>query len=274
MNNPTPQHQQAQIWHGCYDHGWTGVITPESFKHPAKFSKALIERIYDHCLARGWLVRGDTVGDPFGGIATGGIVAAYRGLQWVGVELEAEFVRLGRENIALHDYRLKQIGSPLPVLLQGDSRRFDEIVGQVHAVCCSPPYATSDQNYAAGWKYIDPSKSVHNRYSKQREASYGHTSGQIAGLSEGSVEAVVNCVDLAGDNCNNATYASKITSSRRTNQKSLSVGEKLESDSRSAALRRGVNSEGVENNGNCQNQLGISEAIISERKARRSISSG
>ena len=42
-------------WRGCYDGGWTDLITPEAFAHPAKFSRALVARIYDHCRAEGWL---------------------------------------------------------------------------------------------------------------------------------------------------------------------------------------------------------------------------
>ena len=37
-------------WYGCYSNGWQGEITPEAFAHPAKFSRILIRRIYEHAL--------------------------------------------------------------------------------------------------------------------------------------------------------------------------------------------------------------------------------
>ena len=60
-------------------------------------------------------------------------------------------------------------------LVQGDSRQLLDVLGRVRAqgVVSSPPYAGSNQNYEAGWKYIDKDKLPHNRYSKNREASYG-----------------------------------------------------------------------------------------------------
>jgi len=32
-------------FHGCYDDNWRDYITPESFAHPAKFARGLVERI-------------------------------------------------------------------------------------------------------------------------------------------------------------------------------------------------------------------------------------
>lgn len=79
-------------WTGCYADSWKGVITDAAFAHPAKFSKALIERILDYMAEKGWIKKGDVIGDPFGGVGTGGIVAAYRGFRWIGNELEPKFV--------------------------------------------------------------------------------------------------------------------------------------------------------------------------------------
>lgn len=85
------------VWSGCYESGWKGVITPESFAHPAKFSRSLIERIFTHCLDRGYLKKGDSVGDCFGGIGTGGIMASYAGLEWIGCELEPRFHKMAED---------------------------------------------------------------------------------------------------------------------------------------------------------------------------------
>ena len=90
------------VWKNAYEDRWAGVLTDESHAHPAKFAKGLIERIVDYLLASGALQAGDLVVDPFGGIASGGIVCAYRGLNWLGVELEPRFVDLGQGNIRLH----------------------------------------------------------------------------------------------------------------------------------------------------------------------------
>jgi hypothetical protein len=82
-------------WFGKYKKGWKGIITPEAFSHPAKYARALIRKIYDHCLQEGWLQPGDTVLDPFGGVALGGLDAMRLGLNWVGCELEPRFQRMG-----------------------------------------------------------------------------------------------------------------------------------------------------------------------------------
>jgi predicted small metal-binding protein len=47
------------VWSGCYDESWKGLIV-----HPAKFSRGLIRRIYQHLrdeyhLPRGGIVRVD-----------------------------------------------------------------------------------------------------------------------------------------------------------------------------------------------------------------------
>lgn len=62
---------QVEQWHGCYETGWGNLITPESFAHPAKYSRDLIERIFYHCLERGYIAKGGSIGDPFGGIRHG-----------------------------------------------------------------------------------------------------------------------------------------------------------------------------------------------------------
>src|SRR3990167_5809479 len=89
------------IWQNCYESGWQGEIVPEAFAHPAKFSRALIRRIYDHAFAEGWLAAGMTVVDPFAGVALGALDAMWNGLNWFGCELESRFVSLGQQNLAI-----------------------------------------------------------------------------------------------------------------------------------------------------------------------------
>jgi hypothetical protein len=137
-------------WYGLYGEGWQGEILPEAFAHPAKFSRRLIRRIYQHAIEQSWLAEGDTCLDPFGGVALGGLDALYNGLHWVGVELEEKFVALGQQNIDLWNSRyaaLPRWGSA--VILQGDSRRLVEVLDGARAqgVIASPPYADQDVAY-------------------------------------------------------------------------------------------------------------------------------
>jgi len=184
-------------WHYCYDQGWSGLIAPDSFKHPAKMSKALLERILDHLLDRGWIARGDTIGDPFGGVGTTGLLAAYRGLRCLSVELEPKFVSLARRNYALHTGKWKRLGAPRPVILQGDSRRFDELVGPLAGLCCSPPYAAIAAG--AGGLNSKPARQpgqqsgrAADSASQSADQKYGQAAGQISRLADGSIEAVVS----------------------------------------------------------------------------------
>jgi len=52
-------------WHNCYPSKWKGMIVPDAFQHPAKFSSKLIRTIYEHITAEGWVGPGDTIVDPF-----------------------------------------------------------------------------------------------------------------------------------------------------------------------------------------------------------------
>ena len=82
-------------WRGCYGKAWGASILPEATGHPAKFSRALIERIYQHVIEQRWVQPGSKIIDPFGGVGLGALDATTRGLNWVGVELEAKWHELG-----------------------------------------------------------------------------------------------------------------------------------------------------------------------------------
>jgi len=122
-NKKTPQCKWLS-WHNCYEQGWASLITKAAFAHPAKFSYSLATRIVRHGLSAGHWKPGQVIGDPFGGIGGGGIVAAYNGLRWVGVELEPTFVGLARENFRLHKIKWEESGDPMPQMICGDSREF------------------------------------------------------------------------------------------------------------------------------------------------------
>jgi len=133
-------------WTRCYGEGWTGLIVPEAFAHPAKFSRALIRRIYQHALEEGWLRAGDTVLDPFAGVALGALHCMKRGINWFGVELEnakgSPFVDLGRQNLGLWVKKFAPHFRPWGdgVLVQGDSRELVEVIREAQTVVSSPPW--------------------------------------------------------------------------------------------------------------------------------------
>ncbi len=194
---------KTETWHNCYDGSWKSLITDESFAHPAKYAHGLITRIILHGLSQGYWSAGDEsrpadlIGDPFGGIGTGGIVACSHGLRWLGVELEPRFVGFAQRNFDLHKRTWETMGDPQPVLVQGDSRRFAEIVGQCAAVVTSPPYG-EDVIHAR------PSKMAVELHQGRQCATglgqYGETPGQIGSLPAGELQAVVTSPPYAESN--------------------------------------------------------------------------
>lgn len=138
-------------WYNLYAEGWRNEIVPEAFGHPAKFSRGLIRRIYQHAIERGWLEAGDTVLDPFGGVALGALDAMRNGLRWTGIELEPRFCQLGQQNIDRWNARYARMWPDTwgtAMILQGDSRELASIVGRADMVASSPPYASGVINTA------------------------------------------------------------------------------------------------------------------------------
>ena len=121
----------ATVWQRCYEDSWKGWITDESFCHPAKMARGLLESIFSHLQNAYGLARGAVVLDPFGGIGSTGIIGGLRGYRVVCVELEPKFVALAERNFELHRRTWETFGDPLPVMIQGDSRRLRELVGSV-----------------------------------------------------------------------------------------------------------------------------------------------
>jgi hypothetical protein len=183
---------KVSVWHGCYDSGWGDLITSESFSHPAKFAPGLIDRIFKHGLKQGYWQKGDLIGDPFGGIAGGGIVAAFNWLRWCGVELEKKFVSLGRQNIEMHRPAWESYGFPVPVLIRGDSRRFSEIAVAA-GIVTSPPYADclTPMNNGIDWEKADPKWRTSKRKDTPGRSSmangYGENPANIGNLRMGSI---------------------------------------------------------------------------------------
>ena len=182
--------------YGLYDGSWKGVIVDEAFAHPAKFSRKLIGWIIDHGLRKGYWKPGDLLGDPFGGVGLGGIVAASKGLRWIGVELESKttggspFVELAKQNFELHRRTWEQFGDPYPEIVQGDSREFARIVGEVAGVVTSPPYAATI-TIASGVQRQEDGWQASRDLSAGKSKDYGTSPGQIGSLKAGTLDAAI-----------------------------------------------------------------------------------
>lgn len=190
----------VDAWAGCYRSGWQGLCVPEAFAHPAKYSRALIQRIYQHLTAEGWLRPGDTVLDCFAGVGLGGLDAGLAGVRWLGVELEPHFHALGQENIALWQRRYLHLPQWVtPTLVQGDSRKLQAVLAEQVGCCISsPPFCDSDNRKGGTDLYHlkrlqtgrDPESPSSQAYTQSDP--YGTTPGQLGAMSPGQVEAVVS----------------------------------------------------------------------------------
>lgn len=193
-------------WRNLYGESWKGLITDEAFAHPAKFSRALIGKIYSHLIEEGLLKPGDTVLDPFGGVALGGFNAMRLGLHWVGMELEEKFFTLGNGNIDLWRERYPWFPGTA-TLLNGDSRKLCQAIGcQVSGgAVSSPPYAESVNQHdaandtarrlermaAAGLDIADPATVGGQNGGYTIAQNYGSTPGQLGGMKEGDFSAAI-----------------------------------------------------------------------------------
>lgn len=182
-------------WAECYNLSWKGLITAESFSHPAKASRALITRIFAELLERDWLRKNDVVCDPFGGIGTTAIAGAYAGVQVICCELESKFVEFALANFKQNRTIWRGLGKPEPVIVQGDSRRLRANIanpllalGVIDALVSSPPYADGALN--------DSQRTIHRSGLRTGDnegdgGTYGETPGQLGALSAGDVDAVI-----------------------------------------------------------------------------------
>jgi hypothetical protein len=216
-------------WSRCYDSGWNGLIVPEAYSHPAKFSRPLIQRIYQHCAAEGWLAPGETVLDCFAGTGLGGLDAGLAGYRFIGVELEFRFHAIAHGfdcggsaakheacpqqgdhdphhvtgNLELWQRRYSHLPQWVaPTLLQGDSRRLGEVLReQVTACVSSPPYAALDMHDTGTKITSSPRPGDTRQYARTiHPPIYGDTPGQLGAMPPGSLDACLSSPPYA-DGC-------------------------------------------------------------------------
>lgn len=124
-------------------------------------------------------------------------VYRYR-LNWVGCELEPRFVELGNKNLAMHAPRWAALESACSVkLLQGDSRRFAEVVGKVAGVVSSPPYAHNEKSDRRVRDHEGNDRDQRRGFRQGQgcfrgSETYGTTEGQIGDLKSGDLDAVIS----------------------------------------------------------------------------------
>lgn len=173
-------------WDGMYPSNWRGILTPESISHPAKFSSKLIENIYKHAIAEGWLYPGARVLDCFSGVASGAFPALRYGMHYTGIEIEPHFVELGRGNIAAwnakYSGRLNRWGTAR--VLHGDSRYLAQVIAEADSLISSPPYgdrsaAPNVQGYEAGGLSMNEGQ------------TYGKADGQLGAMPIGDYQGIL-----------------------------------------------------------------------------------
>jgi len=178
-------------WENCYDQGWGKNLVPEAFSHPAKVSFSLAAKIYDHAINEGWVKKGDLILDPFSGIGGFAFHALCYGLNFIGVELEEKFVKLGQQNIELWNRKMKgwpNLGTA--TIIQGDSRNLKDVIEKTDLVVSSPPYSDEVSRDRASENYAQ-SKNDYKRGGKSQYEIYGHTPGNLANLKEGNFDMCI-----------------------------------------------------------------------------------
>jgi hypothetical protein len=225
-------------WQGAYPSSWKGVIVSDAMSHPAKYSSKLIRRIYEHMLDEKWVALGDSVLDPFGGVALGALDAMRLGLHWTGNELEEKFWKLGNQNIDQWNTQYRSMpnwGSAR--LLHGDSRYLLSVIGDhVQVSVSSPPYADSDQDYKGGWKRFHDGHTPLHTNDIQREAQYGTTDGQLSAMPAQQFDAAISSPPFlqseggtpepkAGGTIDHALYARHAAGNAKANGYGTSEGQ-------------------------------------------------
>lgn len=181
---------RREEWFGLYAESWGDDLHPDAFSHPAKVQPALARRIYEHALDRGYLRPGDTVLDPFAGVAGFARHAMQYGLHYIGVELEPRFVELAARNIARWEAHGRWfVGPGTAVVLQGDSRRLAEVVATAGALISSPPFGAAETRDRSSYQPGEIASFMGRAYTQDRQ---GETPGNLAHLEAGDLDAAIS----------------------------------------------------------------------------------
>jgi DNA modification methylase len=171
-------------WTKCYEDSWKDHIVPEAFSHPAKMAYGLLSRILSHAEEQGWLAPESVILDPFGGISTTGILGAYAGYQVITCELESRFTNLAMQNVKLHLNKWQKLKCPVPVIIQGDSRRLCELVEKADVIVSSPPFQ--------GVQGTGSGELEARKGRTDTTGEYGNTPGQLGAMKPGKLDLILS----------------------------------------------------------------------------------
>jgi len=179
-------------WKSCYKESAKGLIVPEAFSHPAKMSIALCWKIISFMEEKGMLHKGDEVVDPFAGIGTTGLIGAMMRYQVWLIELEKKFVDLSNQNIEKNRSIFERMGMPIPVVIQGDSRKLSEIVDRAAGIVTSPPFNENKSNVVHGQtKGFHSYDANESKNRMKRDYQEGQDPANIGKLSIDGIDSII-----------------------------------------------------------------------------------
>lgn len=238
---------KSSTWNGCYNGSLKDLIVPEAFKHPAKMSRLLCQRIFDHGKQKGYWSPGDLIIDPFGGIGTTGLIGAYRGYQVISIELEKEFYDLALQNRDKNLPKINKLSHPRPIFINADSRKILDILGEEAGCVTSPPFLAS-KGGAGG---INKKGYGENSQDKVGERTYQAANGNrddknVEILPEGNHGLVVGGIT-------SPPYGSEITKNRSGHLETDRLASKGKDDQSYGRMRDGLP---MEEYGDSEGQIG------------------
>lgn len=190
MQDITDYHQceKPLDWTGLYkgDSRFRKYLSPESFKHPAKMSLPLCEKILRHLEQLGLLTQGDTILDMMAGTARTGIIAELHRYPFIGIELEPHFIDLIEKNKVVLKSRIQR--EPDWTILQGDARKLSSLLSENGLVSLtSPPYADAETHPSIGgydkdWGHTG--KSITDRKGLKAQRGYSLNPSNIGNLKD------------------------------------------------------------------------------------------
>lgn len=166
----------------------------ESLVHPAKMPTFFVQKIL-----REYSKPGEVVLDPMAGIGTTLVEAVLLGRNAIGVEYEEKFKLIVERNLAaVEAFRGRVKGMGKGIVLQGDSRELEKVLGEnagkIDSIAFSPPYGHQSETNKENAK--NPTKLHRDKYST---TNYGESEENIGNLtySSGEVDAIVTSPPFA-----------------------------------------------------------------------------